>query len=195
MLPVSRQNDDTSHWCRRGQLGPQPMDANLRRLLFARGSLTRHLQRHCATALQLQLLAQRWQRPCAGERRLLGLAEGRFTLVREVSMNCRAQPLIYARTLLPPQALRGAARRFISIGERPLGALLFGAPGRLQIRQLQRDYARLAASSSLHRRVNDRVMAVEAPLWARRTLYRSRSMHFAIIEIFLPAITGEAGHG
>jgi len=107
-----------------------------------------------------------------------------------VSMACRGVPWLYARTLLPPKALRGAARRFTTIGQRPLGALLFGAPGRLSVQRVQRDYARLPVDSRIHQRITALLPDAGADgLWARRSLYQTRSMQFAIIEVFLPAAT------
>lgn len=175
------------HWCNRHQLGSEPRDANLRSLLFASGSLTRRLRQRCGEALRLQLIDQQWQRPWQEERQLLDLATGRYALIREVSMACRNTPWLYARTLLPPQALRGAARRFTTIGQRPLGALLFGAPGRLSIRTVKREYARLPATSRLTARLQALLPDSDPDtLWARRTLYRTSTMRFAIIEVFLP---------
>ncbi|MDZ7735549.1 MAG: chorismate lyase [Gammaproteobacteria bacterium] len=130
-----RRNDNNNYrrvfWCNRQQLGHQPDNPDLRSLLFAPGSLTRLLERRCGEPLDLRIIAQQWRRPWQEEQQLLALAQGRYTLIREVSMACRGVPWLYARTLLPPKALRGAARRFTTIGQRPLGALLFGAPGRL----------------------------------------------------------------
>lgn len=175
-----------SHWYHRRQLGAGPANPDLRNLLFASGSLTRHLRRRCGGALELTLVAQRWQRPWQSERQLLDLASGRYALIREVSMACRGRPWLYARTLLPPQTLRGTARRLLTIGQRPLGALLFGAPGRLSIQRLRRDYARLDRNSLLYQRISELISGIEQPLWARRTVYLTHAMRFAVIEVFLP---------
>lgn len=177
-----------NHWCARRQLGPEPTDPELRQLLYASGSLTRQLRRRYGSALELTLLSQQWRLPWHNESRLLELTPGRYALIREVSMTCHRQPVLYARTLLPPQALRGNARRLLSSGQRPLGALLFGARGRLSIRQERRDYARLDRDNPLQHRISELLTPIAQPLWARRTVYRSRAMHFAIIEVFLPAI-------
>lgn len=176
-----------NHWRTRRQLGPEPYDPDLRSLLFASGSLTRRLRRRCGDTLELKLLNQQWQHPWRSEQLLLDLTAGRYALVREVSIGCGTQPLLYARTLLPPRALRGAARRFLTIGRRPLGALLFGAPGRLPIRQLRRDYACLDGNSPIQQRISELLGAMQQSLWARRTVYETGSVRFAIIEVFLPA--------
>lgn len=175
-----------SRWHNRERLGAEPANPHLRSLLFASGSLTRHLRRRCGGDLELTLVAQRWQRPWQNERQLLDLASGRYALVREVSMGCYGQPWLYARTLLPPQTLRGTARRLLTTGQRPLGALLFGAPGRLRIRRIQRDYARLDHNSLLYQRISELMADIEQSLWARRTLYQTRAVRFAVIEVFLP---------
>lgn len=182
-------------WYNREQLGQRPRDPDLRRLLFTSGSLTRRLRQHCGKALQLQLITQQWRRPWQEEQQLLGLSQGRYTLIREVAMTCRDVPWLYARTLLPPRALRGAARRFTTIGQRPLGALLFGAPGRLSVHRVQRDYAHLPTHSKIHERIEKLLPAAGTEeLWARRTLYRTGSMHFVIIEVFLSAVTLQNTH-
>lgn len=181
-------------WGNRQQLGPYPANSGLRSLLFASGSLTRHLRQRCGEALDLRIMAQQWQRPWQEEEQLLGLSSGRYALVREVSMACRDTPWLYARTLLPPEALRGAARRFTTIGQRPLGALLFGAPGRLRIRSVKREYARLPANSRISKRLEKLLPDSQTDeLWARRTLYHTRSMRFAIIEVFLSPAWEESG--
>lgn len=191
-----RRNDNNNYrrvfWCNRQQLGHQPDNPDLRSLLFAPGSLTRLLERRCSEPLDLRIIAQQWRRPWQEEQQLLALTQGRYTLIREVSMACRGVPWLYARTLLPPKALRGAARRFTTIGQRPLGALLFGAPGRLSVQRVQRDYARLPVDSRIHQRITALLPDAGADgLWARRSLYQTRSMQFAIVEVFLPAATGQ----
>jgi len=193
-MPATDNNNTRIRWKSRRQLGRHPAMPELRRLLLASGSLTRQLQRRCARPLQLQLLTQQWQRPWQEEQLFLGLAQGRYALVREVCMACGDTPWLYARTLLPPGALRGSARRFTTIGQRPLGALLFGAPGRLQIRRIRRDYACLPANSPLYCHIAALLPETASEnLWARRSLYRSRVIQFAIIEVFLPAMCDGTG--
>lgn len=177
-------------WRTREQLGPQLHATPLRPLLLAEGSLTRRLRHCCSSAFNLRVLEQRWQRPWPDEQRLLRLSQGRYTLVREIHMACGNQSWLYARTLLPPQALRGASRRFIRAGQRPLGALLFGAPSRTPIVRLSREFARLPAGCRLTQRLQQLLPAAAADLWARRTLYQSRSLRFAIVEVFLPPLEG-----
>lgn len=179
-------------WRRYEQLDRRAINPALQDLLFSGGSLTQALGDRCAQKLQLQIMQEHWARPFAEERCWLGLADGRYTFTREIQLLCNKTPWLFARTLMPPQILRGRARRLLDIGERPLGSLLFSQPTVAQIRREQRDYACLQDGQYLYNHLQTLLPALTMPagscLWARRSSYRLYKFRLGIIEIFLPGL-------
>ncbi len=104
---------------------------------------------------------------------------------REVSLNCRSQPLIFAHSVVAPRALKGPWHMLSRLGARPLGAALFADP-RIQrhplcFRQLNRRHA-------LYRRACQLLNEAPATLWARRSLFVLCGSPLLVTEVFLPAI-------
>ena len=106
---------------------------------------------------------------------------------REVLLQCDGRPVVYAHTIVPLSATASDWPFFGTLGERSLGATLFGDPrvvrGRLQ-------YARLRAQHPLVERARGALENEDftAPVYARRCLYRRRNGVLLVTELFLPAI-------
>lgn len=148
-----------AHWLR-ARL-PLP----LRPWLFAEGSLTRRLLAQSGGRFRVQVLAQCWQRPAAGEARLLGMAPTACALVREVILSGNGQPWVYARSILPATTLTGDLRRLRRLQDSSLGALLFTYP------QLHRQPFEIAHSNGL---------------WGRRSRFELGARALIVSEFFLP---------
>lgn len=106
-------------------------------------------------------------------------------MVREVELLGDGTPWVFARTLVPVSSLRGSARRLATLGNKPLGAVLFSDPsmrrGQIQIaRLLPRHPLFIAATESLEQK--------PAELWGRRTLFYLAGKPLLVNEIFLPNI-------
>jgi len=149
------------------------------------GSLTRRVIEACDGTFRVRLLRQRWGRPFYSERRLLGNRSGVLALIREVELLCDGRPWVFARSVIPATSLRGPARRLASLGERPLGAVLFADP---RVRRGDTQVARLLPRHPLFVRAARDLDPPPAELWGRRTLYWFAGHPLLVNEIFLPGI-------
>lgn len=152
--------------------------------LIGTDSLTRRLRELCGPAFSVRVIAQRRQRPLPSERAVLGLADPAWALVRQVRLLRGAEPLVYARTIMPEDTLRGARRRFAHLGNRPLGERLFADH---RITRGDMEIARLEPGHALHALAG----AGRAPLWGRRSVFVIEGHPMLVNEIFLPAILGQ----
>jgi chorismate--pyruvate lyase len=172
----------------------RPVDGALRRRLPAvlRGwlidtaSLTERLQALCGPAFGVRLRRQGWRRPAFGERAALGMEDHRVALVREVHLLRGSTPLVFARTVMPAEALRGRGRRLARLGNRPLGALLFADP---RIRRAGIEVARIRPGDDFHAAAIEHRRAERgAEIWGRRSLFLIGEQPLLVNEIFLPAL-------
>jgi chorismate--pyruvate lyase len=129
------------------------------------------------------LLGQGFGRPFAGEAALLGLPPRRRALTREVLLFGGAGPLVLARTVIPPWALRGEHCALAKLGNRPLGEVLFAQP---RLRRTRLEFARLGPGDWLSAVAREH--ALDAPLWGRRSVYELGAVSLLVCEFFLPAV-------
>ena len=163
---------------------PVGADARLRRWLLDRGSLTRRVQERCSR-FQLEVLAQRTATIDRDELAIIGVHHGVRCVVREVSLNCGEQPVVFAHSVVQLRARRGAWHMLASLGNRPLGAALFADP------RVERFPLRFRRLNSRHELYDKALKLVERPpsgLWARRSLFELRGSRLLVTEVFLPAI-------
>lgn len=137
------------------------------------GSLTARLRGHCGADFRLVLLDESRRALDGDEARRL--AAGGTALCREVTLNCGARPLVYARSLLP-EACGGAW--FEELGETPLGDALFARP---ETRRGRIELTRLEPGTPLYRRA---ARHGRHPAWARRSLIRAGELRLLILECF-----------
>lgn len=124
-----------------------------------------------------------------GEAAELGLPPGQRALVREVTLLCDGQPVVFAHSLLP-RFPRGILARWLSrLGSRPLGSLFFLHPGfrrgPLLARRLDRRHP------LFHRAIQALQLCGSPPkaLWARRSGFSFGKQTVWVTEIFSPEIT------
>lgn len=144
-------------------------------------SLTRRLRELCGPAFRVRVVDQRRRRPLPSERAVVGLPDHAHALVRQVFLLCGAEPLVYARTIMPESTLDGARRRFARLGERPLGEMLFADR---RIVRGDMEIAHLESGHALHTLAG----GGRAPLWGRRSVFLIEGHPLLVNEIFLPAI-------
>ncbi|MEC5387442.1 chorismate lyase [Uliginosibacterium sp. H3] len=148
-------------------------------------SLTARIAARC-DALRVVLLSQGDARPHCDEAALLGLRSGEQACLREVLLLADERPVVYARSLLRHDSLRGAWLMFGGIGLRPLGTALFADPlirrGPLSARRLDRRDTRHALVRQHAGLVSDEA------LWARRSCFVRHEQPLVVCEVFLPAI-------
>ncbi len=158
----------------------------LRPWLIDPGSLTARIRARC-TEFHVEVIRQALARPHPDEAEALGLRSREHSWLREVLLHADGVPVVYARSVLPRQNLRGAWRLFHGIGSRPLGAALFSDP---RIARQPLRCARLDRRDARYHRVMSLLgdPRLPASLWARRSLFRLRGRALLVSEIFLPAI-------
>jgi chorismate--pyruvate lyase len=164
-------------------------DRALRAWLTDAASLTLKLM-SCGSAFRVRCLHQRTGICLADEMEMLQLRRRHRVTEREVLLHCDGRPVVFAHTVLPLSASASDWPGFAGLGERPLGAILFGDP-RVGRGALQ--YARLPMRHPLVRRANDALDAggpdaIRHPPYARRRLYRRNNGAMLVTEIFLPAL-------
>ena len=158
-----------------------PVPARWRPWLLDSGSLTERLLAASGGDLRVRVLKQHWARPRPDERRILTLGAGRRALIREVLLIGCGEPWVYARSVLPPDLLRGRHRFLAHLGERPLGGLLFRNPAlrRSRIEVSQRPVPPLPG---LEYRPAERA-------WRRRSLFHLDGKPLLVAEMFLPGFS------
>ncbi len=164
--------------------------ARLRAWLHDPGSLTARVRARC-TKFEVQVLFQGLGSLHPDEAALLGLRAGTRAWLREVLLVADGRPVVFARSLLPRENLRGAWRLFHGIGARPLGGALFADPAiargmlanlRLDARDARYHRARMALAA------DPGAAPLPRSLWARRSLFMLRGRALMVSETFLPAI-------
>lgn len=161
----------------------------LRAWLAAPGSLSAQLARVFGD-LTVQRGHQGRGRLRRDEAGALGLAAGRRVHVREVTLRCAGRPLVSARTVVEPAALKGPWRALRGLGSRPLAELLFHDH---RVRRLAPSYARIRLGSTLGRRLAAAWQQATgqtwqgAAVWARRAVYVRRGRPLLVAELFDPA--------
>lgn len=146
--------------------------------LLDSGSLTAHLRRVSGGRFHVQVLRQRWGLPRHSERRLLGMRQREWGLIREVLLCCHGEPWVFARSVLPATSLTGHLRRLRRLDSRPLGHLLFSDPSMERIPyQIARFHPEQLPLGGLD---------TDAPLWGRRSCFLLRGRPIMVSEIFLP---------
>jgi len=150
--------------------------------LLDTGSLTAHLRRASGGHFHVEVLSQRWQLPRLSERRLLGMGDRDWGLVREVLLCCHNQPWVFARSVMPASSLVGRLARLRHLDNRPLGHLLFTdhsmARDPYEICQISSSGLQLGISPDS-----------EKMLWGRRSRFLLSDRPIMVSEIFLPAFT------
>ncbi|CAA0105385.1 Chorismate pyruvate-lyase [Zhongshania aliphaticivorans] len=148
------------------------------RWLLDKGSLTSHLRRVSHGEFRVEVLSQRWQIPTLSERRLLGMGDRDWGLIREVYLHCHDQPWVYARSVLPATSLVGRLDRLRTLDNRPLGHLLFTDP------HMSRDPYQICQVATAE---PDATGETNTLLWGRRSRFLLSDHPIMVSEIFLPA--------
>lgn len=147
------------------------------------GSLTQRLRCACAGTFRVRVLRQGWARPSRDEAAALRLRGSVWAWTREVQLLCDEQPWVFARTLIPPQTLKGRGRRLTRLGTKPLGAVLFADP---RARRGTVEIARIVTGQYLHQRAFAGFSELPQVIWGRRSVFRIDHDPLLVMELFLP---------
>ena len=161
------------------------MDPSVLSWLRDQGSLTRRLVNRCGSAFSVRVLSQQWVKPQIEEAQILRIAPQQKVLLRQVQLLCEQKVLVYARSIIPLDTLKGKHRRLKYLGDRPLGGYLFANPG------LQRDQQQLA--KILPRDPVFEIALSDSPgdcecIWGRRSLFKIDGKSLLVSEFFLPEL-------
>ncbi len=157
----------------------------LRGWLFDESSLTKRLRLRCPQAFAVRVVALQRERPLPDEAACLGMRAGEHGLVRQVYLQCGAESLVYARTVIPFPTLRGPVKRLAHLGNRPLGEVLFADKS---MRRGPMQAARLLAGHAVYQLAIEAAPGVPEELWGRRSLFYLGGKPLLVSEIFLPAL-------
>lgn len=144
------------------------------------GSLTARVRGRCANEFRFRLLEERQEENAI----VFDDVAPSQVFCREITLGCGDVPLVFARTRIPASTL--AAHPWLGeLGGKPLGKRLFDEPGYMRGRFR---VARLVAGDALYDYVNEKVVPLSAPSWARRARVELTGKPFEICECFLPGL-------
>jgi len=150
----------------------------LRSWLCDQGSLSRRLTEASGNRFTVDILRQQIDRPRIDEARSLKKDHARTALIREVVLNGRSRPWVYARSVLPLSTLTGRLRALRYLDNRPLGEVLFND---CSMRRTPIEIARIPGAL---------IPCNLAPgydfLWGRRSRFYLDNKPLLVCEIFLP---------
>lgn len=181
----ARQIDDT-FW-RGAALG---CGAELAPWLRDRGSLTQRIQQRC-TNFAVRGVRTGLARIALDESALLGIAPQQLAWSREVFLYADDQPVVFAHSALAHEHLRSAWSAVRSLGNKPLGALLFAHP---LVERKPLHYKALPSTHPLYKSAIAALDDLPQRLWARRSLFYLHDAPLLVTEVFLPEILNLTKH-
>ena len=179
-------NHNTDKFWNGAALGCEP---DLAPWLRDRGSLTHRIQQRC-TRFAVDKVRTGLARIALDESALLGIAPQQLAYSREVFLYADDQPVVFAHSALAPQHLRSAWSAVRTLGNKPLGAILFAHP---LVERKPLHYKALRNTHPLYQRAA-KVLRGESPaklpprLWARRSLFYLHGEPLLVTEVFLPGV-------
>lgn len=176
------------HWHSPKALRPALVPASLRGWLLEPGSLTRRLRAECPAPFRLELLGLAWARPMGDEAAALGRPAYESAMVREVTLCCGDEAMVFARTVIPRASMEQGLGWLGRIGTRPLGDILFADPGTTRSPV---EVVRVPRGHVLRRRSR---APAGAALWGRRSLFVLRGRPLLVSEFFLPRLWQTGPH-
>lgn len=168
---------ESLHWYAADKI-PHLPPSPLKDWLLAPGSLTQKLKSHCGQ-FEVKVLGEDILSPFANE-----MPQQKQAWIREVLLCLDGLPWVFARTLVPGGMLDNAQSDFLTLGNRPLGELLFNSgefiPGKIEVGQFN-------ACSTLAKLIESLHQSSEHTLWGRRRYFSHNEQQLIVSEIFLPA--------
>lgn len=150
-----------------------------------RGSLTQRIQQRCAR-FAVHGVRSGLARIALDEAALLDVAPPHLAWSREVFLYADDRPVVFAHSACARRHLRGGAWSAVSsLGNRPLGALLFAHP---LVERRPLHFKALRSAHPLYRRAAAVLCSPPDRLWARRSLFYLHDAPLLVTEVFLPEI-------
>ena len=180
------KNSTTDKFWNGAALGCEP---NLAPWLHDRGSLTHRIQQRC-THFEVRGVRTGPARIAFDESALLGIAPQQLVWSREVFLYADDQPVVFAHSALAPEHLRSAWSAVRTLGNKPLGALLFAHP---LVERKPLYYKALRSTHPLYQYAATVLSGPPHRLWARRSLFYLHDAPLLVTEVFLPGVLLLAG--
>jgi len=158
--------------------------ADLAPWLHDRGSLTQRIQQRC-TRFEVRGVRTGLARIALDESVLLGIVPQQLAYSREVFLYADDQPVVFAHSALAPEHLRGPWTAVRTLGNKPLGALLFAHP---LVERKPLHYKALRNTHPLYQRAAKVLDDPPPRLWARRSLFYLHGTPLLVTEVFSPEI-------
>ena len=178
-VKILRKNQYQNHWLK------QPLRSqHYRRWLIDNGSLTARLQQGFAD-FAVKPVNLKVAKPLRDEVALLQHKPHQRALIREVLLFGNNQPVVFAHSVLPSNALRGAWNKLGRLGNKPLGATLFANP---KVKRTPLEYKKLSQNHPLFLRATQHISQKPRFLWARRSVFSLNCANILVTEVFLPSI-------
>ena len=156
---------------------------NVQSWTYEPGSLTQRLRDCYGDAIGVKILLQQWTAPFLTERKLMGLPENKYSLIREVLLHADGKPLILARTIIPSGTIKVAKSNLSHLGSRPLGEVIFSYP---KLERIEMGVALIGTSTwTKHAQAEGHI---SQSIWGRRTVYAIAQRQMLVSEFFLPGV-------
>jgi len=149
-----------------------------------RGSLTLRIQQRCRS-FEVRGVRSGLARIAPDESALLGIGTRQLAWSREVYLYADSQPVVFAHSTLDHKHLRGAWSSLRTLGNNPLGALLFAHP---LVERKPLHFQSFRNTHPLYRRAVAVLGEEPQRLWARRSLFYLHDAPLLVTEVFLPEI-------
>ena len=178
---VTCADDQVVNWHSCSDVAP-PERPKLWNWLVESGSLTTRVRARCETDFKLRIIRQVEEKVTAEIAPLLDVDAGAKALLREVTLNCGATPLIFARSIMPDTSVAGKNSWLTELGTRPLGDALFDVR---DMRRSEFEIALIHPKSELFTRIHKVTGVRYNEIWARRSVVHINQEPILICECFL----------
>lgn len=152
--------------------------------LHDHGSLTARIQQRCKK-FSVRNVCNTLLTATRDERALIGVTPRQKVYTREVFLLADGKPVVFAHSVVAAPHLRSAWHSLATLGNRPLGALLFAHP---LVRREPLHLCALKPNHTLYRRAAEALDTPPLKLWARRSLFTLHGAPLLVTEVFLPGI-------
>lgn len=161
-----------SAWLPDNQVSESKIAGLLKNLVTDQGSLTQALMSIDKLSFEVRVLDEEIACPYPHEQEKLGRDIDRKAWIREVELCLFANPVVFARSIIPLSLVNQGSKGLAGLGNTPLGQVLFTDGN---IRVSKRDFLFFQCD--------------QTKLVARRTPYDYQDNTILVSEFFLPAIT------
>lgn len=158
------------------------LSPNLYDWLTNPGSLTARLKLHCE-AFTVQVLIEGEYPLSADEQAQLNLSDSQG-FVREVLLKLDGIPWVFARSVMPLSTAHCDGDKFASLGNKPLGAVLFSSP---DMQRSSIEVAKFDHKTPLQKVISRLNAGESSTLYGRRSCFLLSGKSLLVSEVFLPA--------